>query len=126
MQGTEFCRVMRAHIATATIPLLILTGDTSGEQHGLESGADDYVAKSSDRDVLLARIELLLRRATALTKDGSRDYFRARQILAVDDSPTYLALIEDELRRRLWRHRGTGWRRRAQCDCGPGDRLRGG
>jgi two-component system NtrC family sensor kinase len=101
MQGTEFCRVMRANIATATIPLLILTGDTesSGEQHGLESGADDYVAKSSDRDVLLARIELLLRRANARTNNGARDYFRAQQILAVDDSPTYLALIEEELRR---------------------------
>jgi two-component system NtrC family sensor kinase len=103
MQGTEFCRLMRASSATATIPLLILTGDTESEveRQGLESGADDHVAKSSDRDVLLARIELLLRRAAARHPEGARDatFFRAQQILAVDDSPTYLALIEEELRR---------------------------
>jgi two-component system NtrC family sensor kinase len=103
MQGTEFCRVMRASAATNTIPLLILTGDTetSIERRGLESGADDYVAKSSDRDVLLARIELLLRRAAAANPEGAQDsiFFRAQQILAVDDSPTYLALIEEELKR---------------------------
>jgi two-component system NtrC family sensor kinase len=101
MQGTEFCRAMRANSATNTIPILILTGDTESEveRQGLESGADDYVAKSSDRDVLLARVELLLRRAAARTPEGAHDFFRAQQILAVDDSPTYRALIEEELRR---------------------------
>jgi two-component system NtrC family sensor kinase len=101
MQGTEFCRVMRASSATNTIPLLILTGDTESgvERQGLESGADDYVAKSSDRDVLLARIELLLRRAATRSPEG---FYRAQQILAVDDSPTYLALIEEELKRERY------------------------
>src|SRR3972149_5999266 len=38
MQGTEFCRLMRASSATNTIPLLILTEDTETtvEQQGLD------------------------------------------------------------------------------------------
>jgi two-component system NtrC family sensor kinase len=103
MQGDEFCRVLRDSNATDSIPLLILTEDTESniEQRGLDCGADDYVAKSTDSDVLLARIELLLRRSqvrsTASTKELS--YFKTQRILVVDDSPTYLTLLEEELKR---------------------------
>ena len=64
MQGDEFCRLPRANVALASIPLLILTEDTksNAEQRGLDCGADDYLAKATDSDVLLARIDLLLRR----------------------------------------------------------------
>jgi two-component system NtrC family sensor kinase len=103
MQGDEFCRLLRGNIGLDSIPLLILTEDTksNAEQHGLDCGADDYVAKATDSDVLLARIELLLRRSQARPTGNASEasFFKAQQILVVDDSPTYLALIEDELRR---------------------------
>jgi two-component system NtrC family sensor kinase len=103
MQGDEFCRLIRDNSATDSIPLLILTEDTESnvEQHGLDCGADDYVAKSTDSDVLLARIELLLRRSHARSIANARQesFFKAQQILVVDDSPTYLALLEEELTR---------------------------
>jgi len=101
MQGDEFCRLIRANASTDTIPLLILT-ETSGsdsEQHGLNCGADDYLSKASDPDVLLARIDLLMRRS----RDQGRPHeeeealFKAHRILVIDDSPTYLAFLEEEL-----------------------------
>jgi two-component system NtrC family sensor kinase len=103
MQGDEFCRLLRANVALASIPLLILTEDTksNAEQRGLDCGADDYLAKATDSDVLLARIDLLLRRSPARAPASTNEasFFKAQQILVVDDSPTYLMLLEDELRR---------------------------
>ena len=102
MQGTEFCRAVRAASAMRMIPLLILTGETEAhvEKLGLDVGADDYVAKSSDGDVLLARIELLLRRVPRAPADPyDPSFFRTQQILVVDDSPTYRLNIEEELKR---------------------------
>lgn len=80
MQGTEFCRAMRAGSATAGIPILILTGDTEAhtEKLGFDVGADDYVAKSSDGDVLVARIDLLLRRAARTAAAEARAEMAAR------------------------------------------------
>jgi len=99
MQGDEFCRRIRDNSATDSIPLLILTEDTESsiERHGLDCGADDYVAKSTDSDVLLARIDLLLRRSNSDAKESS--FFKTQKILVVDDSPTFLTLLEEELKR---------------------------
>jgi two-component system, OmpR family, alkaline phosphatase synthesis response regulator PhoP len=65
MDGFEVCaRVRKEGIAT---PILILTarGRTSDKVHGLQIGADDYLAKPFDPAELLARIQALLRRAAA-------------------------------------------------------------
>ncbi|MEX0852797.1 MAG: response regulator [Bauldia sp.] len=101
MQGHEFCRVIRDSNATDSIPLLILTDDTRGdaEQYVLDCGADDYVAKSKDPDILLARIDLLLRRSQRQSpaQIDETSFYKAQRVLLVDDSPTYLAFLEDEL-----------------------------
>ena len=102
LQGDDFCRLMRANASTDTIPLLILTDDSQSEaeQHGLNCGADDYVAKSDDPELLLARVDLLMRRSRAQARADRRaaSFFRAQRILVTDDSPTFLAFLEGELR----------------------------
>jgi DNA-binding response OmpR family regulator len=107
LQGDEFCRLIRANRSTSAIPLLILTEDSesTAEQHGLNCGADDYVAKSCDPEVLLARVELVMRKSRAEDKaePSNAPFFRAQEILVVDDSPTYLLFLEDELK-----HEGYG------------------
>ncbi len=101
LQGDEFCRLIRANNATSDIPLMILTevSASEAERHGLNCGADDYVAKSSDPDVLLARIELMMRRQRERCAQGELEqaFFTAQRILVTDDSPTYLMFLEDEL-----------------------------
>jgi DNA-binding response OmpR family regulator len=61
MDGRELCRLMRKQGMKA--PVIMLTGHTtdSDQIQGLESGANDYVAKPFRLPVLLARIRAQLR-----------------------------------------------------------------
>ncbi len=85
MQGNEFCRAIRDNRATETIPLLILTDDTQSdaEKYVLDCGADDYVAKSRDSDILLARIDLLLRRVQKRSSEIDEMSFYTRPARAL-------------------------------------------
>ena len=62
MDGLEVCRRLRE--ADRSLPILLLTAkDAPTDQvAGLEIGADDYVTKPFNFDVLLARVKALLRR----------------------------------------------------------------
>ena len=101
-RATSSAGVIRDNSATDAIPLLILTDDTqaNAEQYVLDCGADDYVAKSNDPDILLARIDLLLRRSPARRRPRStrRRSSRPSASSLVDDSPTYLAFLEARAR----------------------------
>jgi len=61
MDGFEVCRCIRA---TSNMPIIMLTMVNMDEDvlRGLKSGADDYVTKPFNIDVLLARIQAVLRR----------------------------------------------------------------
>ncbi|GJE29589.1 response regulator [Methylobacterium organophilum] len=88
MNGDEFTRQMRLSLRTRTLPVLMLTGAQDGERQGLESGADAYVAKSADRDLLILRIRALLRERVAEEGPGVSAFRRGR-VLVVDGSATY-------------------------------------
>jgi two-component system, OmpR family, response regulator len=62
MDGFELLRRLRV---TRSTPVLILTarGRPGDRVHGLDTGADDYLAKPYDLDELLARLRALIRRA---------------------------------------------------------------
>ena len=62
--GLDFMRQLRES-TDAGIPILLLTGLTAQEDilHGLRSGGDDYLTKPYDFEILLARVEALLRRS---------------------------------------------------------------
>ena len=64
LDGVTLCRALRAEGASRDAPILMLTARDaeSDKVVGLESGADDYVAKPVGIRELLARIEALLRR----------------------------------------------------------------
>lgn len=63
MDGFEVCRHVKADPALQSIPVLLLTGADSASNviEGLDAGADDFVTKSSDIEILLARVRALLR-----------------------------------------------------------------
>jgi two-component system NtrC family sensor kinase len=100
MLGDELCRRIRMNLNTRGIQILMLTAAEAGETHGLESGADDYVSKSANSDILLLRIRALLRkvRAQAAILNPRDSDFRRARIMAIDDSPTHLEFLEGELR----------------------------
>lgn len=62
--GQECCRRIKASPALRDIPLLMLSAveDRQTLIEGLSSGADDYVAKSSEFTVLRARVQVQIRR----------------------------------------------------------------
>src|ERR1700709_1053465 len=61
LDGVEVCRRLRED---GDVPILMLTAraETDDRVTGLDSGADDYLAKPFERQGLLARIRALLRR----------------------------------------------------------------
>lgn len=63
MDGYEVCRRIKTDPATQNVPVLMLTGADSAKNlvEGLEAGADDYVTKSADFEVIVARVRALLR-----------------------------------------------------------------
>ena len=63
MDGFEFTRRVKADPVLQTIPVLMLTGNdqTHTVVDGLGAGADDFVTKGSDTQILLARVRALLR-----------------------------------------------------------------
>ena len=65
MSGWEVCRALRAKGLAMPIIMLTARGEEADRVHGLELGADDYVAKPFGLRELLARIRAVLRRPGA-------------------------------------------------------------
>jgi len=63
MDGFEVTRRLKSDPRLQTIPVLMLTGSDSAQHvvEGLGAGADDFVTKGSDTEVLTARLRALLR-----------------------------------------------------------------
>ncbi len=102
MRGDEFCRRIRTNLNTRGIPLLIMTGSApdTAEIQSLDSGADASIAKSENTENLLLRIRALLRKGSApdAILNSPETGFRSASILIIDDSPTYLAALCQEMR----------------------------
>ena len=64
LSGQETCRRIKQRAEWRNIPLVMLTArdDRDGMIEGINAGADDYIAKSADFDVLKARLRAQLRR----------------------------------------------------------------
>lgn len=84
MDGLEVCNEIHKH---KNLPLMILSARTDKEDkiNGLSLGADDYVEKPYDIDVLLAKIKALYRRhyetaGTVLTFDDLTIEREARKV----------------------------------------------
>ncbi len=75
MDGLEFTRQLKEDIATSHIPVVLLTARSLPEQRekGYETGADSYLTKPFSGQVLLSRIDNLLRSRTLLRSLFSGD-----------------------------------------------------
>jgi PleD family two-component response regulator len=65
IDGYEVCRKLRGNLRTSHIPIIFLTqkDERSDQIAGLELGADDYITKPFDLQLLMLRVEGALRRA---------------------------------------------------------------
>ena len=70
MNGIQLSMSLKRNIETCHIPIILLTGLSSKENvmQGLESGADDYITKPYDYELLLSKMEGLLKNRLVLKK----------------------------------------------------------
>ena len=114
VDGTDVCRRLRAHPATATLPVIMLTARTAEADRvsGLDLGADDYITKPFSLRELAARVRAVLRRRRAEAGDATARYsgrhltadFDAVQV-TVDGVPVRLTRREFDLLRCLVENR---------------------
>ena len=72
MDGYEVCRRLRSNLATAFIPILMLTAlsDPKSKSLGFLAGTDDYLVKPFENAELRARVTWLLQRSYRLRPAG--------------------------------------------------------
>jgi phosphate regulon transcriptional regulator PhoB len=72
IQGIELCRILRNDPKTERVPIIMLTakGDEADRIRGLETGADDYMAKPFSPRELVARVKAVLRRSGEQAASG--------------------------------------------------------
>ena len=68
-QGENLCRWIRGKWKALPVIFLTVRGDSGDIVSGFQSGADDYVVKPFDLDVLYSRMQALLRRTGNVTKN---------------------------------------------------------
>ncbi|MES2952258.1 MAG: response regulator [Pseudomonadota bacterium] len=101
IDGSTVVRKLRLDATLHHTPCILLTGsqDLGAELRALESGADAFVRKDEDLDVILARISAVLRNINNVSRaTQTSSLLGPKKILAVDDSETYLHELADILR----------------------------
>lgn len=111
--GIQVLQKLRSKPRTEKLPVIMATAKTSeyDKINGLESGADDYIAKPFSMMEMVARVKALLRRAeyTNNETDYTIDNLYvcpAKHIVKVDGEEVILTLKEFEMLCLLLRNRG--------------------
>jgi len=68
MDGFELCKLIKSTYETSHIPIILLTGlsEKAEQLHGLGLGADDYLIKPFDMNLLVQRIKTLINNRIAV------------------------------------------------------------
>ncbi len=111
--GLSVLRWLRSHSATQKMPIMMLTAKSTefDKVTGLDSGADDYLAKPFGVMELISRIRALLRRSTQTDPPteleiGTIILDPTRHTLTVHGEPVSLTVKEFDLLAVLMRNRG--------------------
>ena len=123
VSGIEVCRQIRRSPQTRTLPVIMLTarGEEADRVRGLDSGADDYIAKPFSVRELTARLRAVIRRAqpnaveeTLKFGDVTMDLV-AHRVSRVG-RPVHLGPTEFRLLRHLMQHPGRVFSREQLLD----------
>ena len=95
--GLELCRQIKEDIMTGHIPVILMTAKAMTTQviEGLDTGADDYIIKPFNIDVLLYRIRNIL-----LTREKLKQLYGKRQ--TEEEPQTSLLSFEDRFTKKFY------------------------
>ena len=100
LDGWEVLKTIRKY---SQIPVLMLTarGEESDELQGFRLGVDEYISKPFSPKILVARVEAILRRSSAVSQDilraGGIEIDKTAHQVMVDGAPVDLSYKEFEL-----------------------------
>jgi two-component system NtrC family sensor kinase len=101
IDGSTVIRRIRADAVLRSTPCILLTAseERSGELKALDAGADAYVRKEEDTEIILARVTAVLRSSgSSSAVVSTSSLLGPKRILTVDDSLTYLHEVSAQLR----------------------------
>lgn len=86
MSGTDLCKLVKENLETCHIPVVLLTARTSIEHsmEGLRLGADDYITKPFNVNILLSRCNNLINNRIMLQEKFSKHPQETPQIIATN------------------------------------------
>ncbi|MCD8120319.1 MAG: response regulator transcription factor [Lachnospiraceae bacterium] len=101
MDGWQVVREVRQY---SKVPIIMLTakGEEQNELRGFELGVDEYISKPFSPKILVARVDVILRRTNQLTDDqtlkaGTIEINKAAHLVTVDGETVDLSFKEFEL-----------------------------
>lgn len=113
LSGLELCRRLRRRPETAHLPIIMLTarGEEPDRLRGLDTGADDFVAKPFSPAELIARIRAVLRRVRPVFAETVLAFHDLRMDLAAHrafrgEREVHLSPTEFRLLRHFLEHPG--------------------
>lgn len=91
--GVELCHYLKNDTSTSHIPIILLTakGNTHSVKTGYEEGADDYITKPFNNEILTSRIKNLLK-----NRENLQRYFTTQEPLNAQLSSSNQKLIDKE------------------------------
>ena len=91
--GVDLCQVLKNQMSTTHIPIILLSAKESNEsiKTGFEEGADAYITKPFNKDILLSRIKNLLK-----NRDKLKEYFSTKEATLLELSSNNLKLLDKE------------------------------
>ena len=115
MDGIEVCKTLKSDPLTAGIPIIVVTAkhDSPSRLEALRAGADDFMTKPLDEQILLARVRSLLRARDTAEELRLRDNTSRALGFAEDaeafDQPATVALIAGQYDKALkWKNALSG------------------
>ena len=88
MDGFELCRLIKSTFETSHIPVVLLTAltDKAEQLHGLGLGADNYLTKPFDMDLVTQRIRTIIQNRKAV---------RSKAMKMLDDNTSETLFVND-------------------------------
>jgi signal transduction histidine kinase/DNA-binding response OmpR family regulator len=104
MDGLEFCNKIKNDVRTCHIPVILLTARSSEEHkiQGIETGADDYISKPFNPELLLARIKNIIDSRKKIWKEISNQKVIVPEVLSISKKDTMILkkiekIVEDNI-----------------------------